>query len=76
MSRSVAEIIADALQLPQNDQFKLARTLLEHANPHPEPAVDRAWEEEIEHRIAAIDSGVARGRPFVEVLADVDQNLS
>lgn len=76
MSRSVAEITAEALQLPRDDQFKLARALLENAEAQNEPAIDAAWNEEIERRIAAIDAGIAKGRPFADVLRDLDTRLS
>jgi hypothetical protein len=75
MSRSAADITQDALKLPQNEQFKLARTLLEHATLQNDAGVDVAWNDEIERRIAAIDAGVAKGRPFSEVLAELDQRL-
>jgi hypothetical protein len=75
VNRNVAEIAEEALQLPQNDQYKLARVLLENAEIKPAPDVDQAWEEEIEKRIAAIRSGKAKGRPFAEVLREIDQQL-
>ena len=75
MSRNVAEITAEALQLPRDDQFKLARALLENAEAPNEPGIDAAWNEEIERRIAAINAGVAKGRPFTDVLRDLDQRL-
>ena len=36
---------------------------------------ETAWEEEIERRIKLIDSGVAKGRPFSEVLRDIDDRF-
>jgi hypothetical protein len=75
MSRNVDQITEDALQLPQKDQYKLARTILENAEFRYEPGAAMAWDEEIERRIAAIDSGIATGQPFAQVLREVDDRL-
>jgi len=51
MSRSFAEITEEALSLPQGEQLKLARTLLERTEASGDVGAEAAWEEEIEHRI-------------------------
>jgi hypothetical protein len=75
MSKNFAAIADEALQLPENDQLRLARTLLENAESPADIEAERAWDEEIERRIQLIDSGVAKGRPYKEVLRDTDQRL-
>ena len=75
MNRSFTEIAEEALTLPQNEQLRLARTLLEKAEASGDVGAEAAWEEEIERRIHAIDSGLAKGRPFTEVLRDIDRQL-
>ena len=75
MKRAFSEIAEEALALPQNEQLKLARTLLENAESSGDLGADSAWEEEIERRIQMIDAGLAKGRPFSEVLKDVDRRL-
>ena len=75
MNRNVAEIAEEALRLPQSDQYKLARVLLENAEIKGDTEVDQAWNEEIEKRIAGIKSGRAKGRPFADVLRELDQKL-
>jgi hypothetical protein len=67
MNRSFIEIAEEALRLPQDEQLKLAGTILEKAEASGDVGVDAAWEEEIERRIRSIDSGLAKGRPFVDV---------
>jgi hypothetical protein len=37
--------------------------------------VEAAWEKEIERRIELVDSGLAKGRPFADVLRDIDRQL-
>lgn len=75
MNRSFSEIAEDALKLPQSDQLKLARTLLESSEASGDLGADEAWEEEIERRIHMVDAGLAKGRPWIEVLKDIDRRL-
>jgi len=75
MKRTFSEIAAEALTLPQNEQLRLARTLLESTESSGDLGADSAWDEEIERRIQMIDAGLAKGRPFSEVLKDVDRRL-
>ena len=76
MNRSFLEIADEALTLPQNEQLKLARTLLEKAEASGDVGAEAAWDQEIERRIQKIDAGLAKGRPFADVLRDIDQRLA
>jgi hypothetical protein len=71
----LAKITQDALRLPHDEQLRLARTLLERNEATGQPDVDGAWEEEIERRIKNIDTGLAKSRPFQEVVAEIDRQL-
>jgi predicted GTPase len=75
MSRSFAELTDEALRLSPQDQLRLARVLLEQSEAVGDLEVEAAWEEEIERRIELVDSGLAKGRPFAEVLREVDRQL-
>ena len=75
MKRSFAPVAEDALKLPANEQWKLARTLLESAEASGDVGAGAVWEEEIERRIEMIDAGLAKGRPFADVLRDIDRRL-
>ncbi len=75
MNRSFSEVAKDALKLPAQDQLKLARTLMESTEAAGDVGVEAAWEEEIERRIKLIDAGLAKGRPFADVLQDLDRRL-
>jgi hypothetical protein len=75
MSRTLAALMDEALRLPSQDQLRLARVLLEQAEAVGDLEVEAAWEEEIERRVELVDSGLAKGRPFTEVLGDVDRQL-
>lgn len=76
MNRRYTNVAEDALMLPQNEQLRLARTLLEKVEAVGEVGSDAAWEEEIERRIRKIDAGLASGRPFADVLRDVDTRFT
>lgn len=71
----MAEITQDALQLPHDEQLRLARTLLERSEATGQSDVDGAWEEEIERRIKNIDAGLGKSRPFAEVVAEIDRQF-
>jgi len=73
MIRSFVEIAEEALALPPKEQLRLARTLLEKAEASGDVGAEAAWDEEIERRIQKIDAGLAKGRPFPDVLRDLDR---
>jgi hypothetical protein len=75
MNRDLATIAEEALKLPKNEQLKLARTLLEKNEATGDQGAQAAWEQEIERRIHLIDAGLAEGRPFADVLRDIDSRL-
>jgi hypothetical protein len=75
MSRNLAEITDDALRLPEHEQLKLARMLLERSEAVGDVEAEAAWEDEIERRIKLLDAGLAKGRPFADVLQDIDRQL-
>jgi putative addiction module component (TIGR02574 family) len=67
----LAEITQDALLLSHDERLRLARTLLESSEANGPSEVDGPWEEEIERRIKSIDAGLAKSRPFAEVVAAI-----
>jgi Putative addiction module component len=75
MSSDLASIAEEALKLPQHEQLKLARALLEKSEAGGDQGVETVWEQEIERRIQLIDTGLAKGRPFTDVLRDIDRQL-
>jgi hypothetical protein len=69
------EIVDEALRLPKEKQLELARTLLEKNEASGDLGVEAEWDKTIERRIQLIDSGLAKGRPFSDVLHDIDERL-
>ena len=75
MKRNFAEIAEEAMGLPQSEQLRLARTLLEKAEAFGDLGAEAAWENEIERRIHKNDAGLAKGRPFADVVREMDRHL-
>ena len=75
MALAFDELVDEALRLPQNQQLRLARALLEKNEATGDVGVEQAWEQEIERRIQLVDSGLAKGRPFADVLREIDRHL-
>jgi len=79
MSRSLAELTREAIELPQQQRLTLARLLLDAsdaASLEPLPEVEAAWEDEIAQRIAAIDAGQIKGKAWDTVLQDINKRFS
>ena len=73
MSRPLADLTREAVELPQQQRLMLARILLDASESAPlEPfsEVEAAWENEIAERIQAIDSGNVQGKSWDSVLKD------
>ena len=56
MASPFEQVAEQALSLTARERLRLATELLESVEPHGEGDIERAWEEEIERRIADIDS--------------------
>ncbi len=57
MERNLNDVFQQAVQLPERDRATLAGLLIETLDPVSEPGVEAAWSEEIERRVAEIDTG-------------------
>jgi putative addiction module component (TIGR02574 family) len=75
VTSELSEITEKALKLPQGEQLRLVRTLLDRNEASGDSGVDAAWDQEIERRIQMIDDGLAKGRPFADVVRDIDRQL-
>jgi len=61
MTRDTARLIEEALELPEEDRARLARTLLRSLDARPESLsrdeYEAAWSDEIGRRVSDIDDG-------------------
>lgn len=74
MTTLVDELSQKAMELPPEERVRLAERLL--ATVHDVDAeVEAAWDQEIQRRLAEIDSGTAKLIPAEEVFAEVRRIL-
>jgi len=57
MTQEAAELLKKALSLPVSERADLAGSLIESLDETHDPSVETAWDEEIQRRMADIDSG-------------------
>lgn len=72
MSAILEDLKARALQLTPSERDELVAALIASIDGEPEGTpeeIARAWDEEIERRIAELDSGKTASIPMEEVLA-------
>lgn len=60
MPTLVEELAARAMTLSAEDRARLAEELLDSLDLEPDSEVDRAWDREIERRVAALESGTVK----------------
>jgi len=69
MSRTAAEILEEARQLPPGDQDWLAESLLIKDKDESAEEVEAAWDSEIKRRLDEIDTGAVELVPLEDVLS-------
>lgn len=75
MSESVETLIAEAVQLPPDQQLTLAHRILSSVEPEVSAETEVAWDLEIRDRIARYDAGGVKSVPASEVFAELDRRL-
>lgn len=69
MATQLELLEAEALKLPAADRAAFAQVLL--ASLDEDAEIDEAWAQEVERRVAEIESGAAKVIPISEALAQV-----
>lgn len=59
MTKTAQSLLSEAMELPEADRAELAERLLESLHPPPAYADEAAWLEELDRRIALVQSGKA-----------------
>lgn len=72
---STEQIVREAMALPAQKRAELAYQLLASLDSPEQRQIDQAWEEEIERRIDAYESGKEKSRPVDEVIHKIRQRL-
>jgi hypothetical protein len=75
--KALLEVTKDALELPSDHRYALARILLDvsEGNELSGPAIEEAWDQEITRRIASIENGTAQYRSVEDALAEIDRRF-
>ncbi len=73
--KSLEDVAADALLLPEDQRFALAHRILASVEPPVEAGVEAAWDAEIRERIRKYDAGLTAGLSGREVFAELDRRL-
>ena len=76
MPATIEEITQQALLLPARQRLALAGFLLEMGDATDHPDVDVSWEQEIQDRIKAVDSGAVTGISYNDVMREAEQRLA
>lgn len=64
-------LLDEALSLSLEQRVELTDRLLQSLHVPAEPAIEKAWAEEVERRLDAVLSGEAETYPHEEVVAEV-----
>ena len=74
MPKTASDVLADALRLEPDSRAEVAAELLASLDGPSDPDAEAAWDAEISHRIAAIESGDARLEPWAEVKRRIERD--
>ncbi len=67
MSRDTAELLKEVLALPAEARAALADSLLDSLDTKVDEDAELAWQQEVQRRVAELDSKVASLIPWAEV---------
>ena len=75
MTKPMASVLADALRLDDEARAELAAELLASLDGPADPDAERAWDAEIERRIAAIEGGTIPLEPWEQVRRRLEKEI-
>jgi len=75
MAKPMASVLADALRLDNEARAELAAELLASLEGPADPDAERAWDAEIERRIAAIEAGTMPLEPWEKVRRRIEKDI-
>ena len=76
MTMTFKEITHSALRLPVRQRLALAGFLLETEDISPDADINAVWDQEIQDRIKAVDSGAVTGISYQDVMLEADKRLA
>ena len=75
MSKTVDDVLIDALRLEPDSRAEVAAELLASLDGPADPGAEAAWDAEIARRIAAIEAGTVRLEPWSEVKRRIERDV-
>lgn len=75
MTKPMTSVLADALRLDNDARAELAAELLASLDGPADPDAGRAWDNEIENRIAAIEAGHITLEPWDEIRRRIERDV-
>ncbi len=75
MTQRSKELLQKALTLTEEERAELAGSLIESLDDHVDIDAEIAWDQEITHRAAELDSGRAKTIPWEQVLERITSRI-
>jgi putative addiction module component (TIGR02574 family) len=75
MAETAKDLESEVLQLPAAARARLAERLLASLDTEADPQNEELWLAEAERRLNELESGLAKGVPADQVIADVRSKL-
>ena len=76
MTRQALDLLQKALSLSEEERADLACSLMESLDERVDQGVESAWNEEINRRLADLDSGKAKTVPWDEIRRRISSRLT
>ena len=75
MTKAAEAVLADALRLDLDARAEVAAELLASLDGPSDPGAEAAWAVEIERRVAAIEAGTVKLKPWDDVKRQIEQDI-
>lgn len=80
MTQQAAQLLQEALRLPEGERGELAARLIDSLDPSAEEQVEAAWSAEIQKRLEELQTGQVQPIPWTEarrlILEDTDESAA
>lgn len=75
MAAQFIKVFQQASDLPKEDRELLTDLLLDTLGAQVDPEIEAAWHAELDRRVAELQSGAVKGRPWEEVCQELRARL-
>jgi putative addiction module component (TIGR02574 family) len=75
MTQAAAAVLADAVRLNEQARAELVAGLLASFDGPADPDAAQAWAQEIERRVAALESGSAASEPWNDARRRIERDI-